>query len=75
MGKPFTALFFASVVTAAIALHFPFAAANEAKLLLRVERAHTQRLSPTDLEITGDIAGLPAGSARFLERKELLTFP
>ena len=74
MGKPFTALFFASVVTAALALHFPFAAATEAKLL-HVERANTQRLSPTDLEITGDIAGLPAGSTRFLERKDLLTFP
>ena len=37
-----------------------------------IARAHAKRLSPTDLEISGDIAGLPPGSTRFLAREDLL---
>lgn len=69
MRKLFTVLFCASVATTRIAHHLPFAA--EATPVL-IARAHTKRLSPTDLEISGDIAGLPPGSTRFLAREDLL---
>jgi mono/diheme cytochrome c family protein len=74
MRKLFTALFYASVASTAIAHHFPFAAATEDAPLL-IARAHTQRLSVTDLEIGGDIAGLPPGSTRFVPREDLLALP
>jgi mono/diheme cytochrome c family protein len=37
---------------------------------LRVERA-----SPSDLEVSGDLAGLPPGTTRYLTRDDLLTLP
>jgi len=74
MRKLFTAVFCATVVTTAIALRFSISGPTEAAPRL-IERAHTQRLSPTDLEISGEIAGLPAGSTRFLAREELLGLP
>ena len=38
-------------------------------------KAHSERSSPTDLEIGGDLASLPAGSTRYLTRGELLSLP
>ncbi|MFZ1158381.1 MAG: c-type cytochrome [Candidatus Sulfotelmatobacter sp.] len=38
--------------------------------LLRVERA-----SPSDLEVSGDLAGLAPGTTRYLKREDLLTLP
>src|SRR5215469_8775426 len=36
---------------------------------------HEQRQQPSDLEIGGDLAGLPTGSTRYVTRKELLAMP
>lgn len=36
---------------------------------------HTGRLSPTDLEIGGDLAGLPPGTTHYLTRDDLLALP
>lgn len=36
---------------------------------------HPARLSPIDLEIGGDLAGLPPGATRFLTRNDLLALP
>jgi mono/diheme cytochrome c family protein len=48
----------------------PTAAAVEPLLALRVERA-----SPSDLELSGDLLGLPPGTIRYLMRDDLLTLP
>jgi len=74
MRKRFTALFCASIVAAALALHFsPVAASSSAPSL--ISKAHTRRLSATDLALSGDLAGLPAGSVRYLSREDLLALP
>ncbi len=36
---------------------------------------HANRQAETDLEIGGDLAGLPPGSTRFVAYKDLLTLP
>jgi|SRR5579871_174625 len=36
---------------------------------------HEQRQQPSDLEIGGDLAGLPPGSTRYVAREELLALP
>jgi mono/diheme cytochrome c family protein len=36
---------------------------------------HTARTSPLDLEVGGDLAGLPANSTRYITREELLALP
>lgn len=36
---------------------------------------HTTRLSPSDLELGGEIKGLPAGSTRYITHDELLALP
>jgi mono/diheme cytochrome c family protein len=74
MRKRFTAVFCASIATAALALPFPFAAASSSTPSL-ISKAHSQRLAATDLAIGGDLAGLPAGSTRYLSRQDLLTLP
>lgn len=40
-----------------------------------VERAHSNRSAPGDLEIGGDLRGLPIGSTRYLTREDLLALP
>lgn len=40
-----------------------------------VERAHSTRSAVTDLEIGGDLRGLPPGSTRYLGREDLLDLP
>lgn len=37
--------------------------------------SHEKRQSPADLEISGDLAGLPSGSVRYITREELLAMP
>ena len=74
MRKASTAVFCTSIVAAALALHFSFAAASPPAPSL-ISKAHTQRLSATDLAISGDLAGLAAGSVRYLSREDLLTLP
>jgi mono/diheme cytochrome c family protein len=36
---------------------------------------HPARTSPLDLEVTGDLVGLPQGSARYIQREDLLKLP
>ena len=36
---------------------------------------HSARLSPTDLEVSGELAGLPAGATRYVTRDDLLALP
>jgi mono/diheme cytochrome c family protein len=48
----------------------PTAAAVDPLPLLHVERA-----SPADLEVSGDLAGVPPGTTRYLTRDDLLTLP
>jgi mono/diheme cytochrome c family protein len=36
---------------------------------------HPARSSPSDLEVAGELAGLPAGSVRYLTREDLLMLP
>jgi mono/diheme cytochrome c family protein len=38
-------------------------------------RLHAQRSAATDLEVGGDLAGLPAGSTRYITRGDLLALP
>jgi len=40
-----------------------------------ISKAAVQRAAPTDLEIGGDLASLPAGSTRYLSREDLLRLP
>jgi len=36
---------------------------------------HSDRMSPSDLELVGELAGLPAGTTRYLTRDDLLRLP
>jgi mono/diheme cytochrome c family protein len=36
---------------------------------------HVERASPSDLEVSGDLAGAPPGTTRYLTRDDLLTLP
>jgi len=38
-------------------------------------KMHAQRVSPAELEIGGDLAGLPVGTTRYLTRDDLLALP
>jgi hypothetical protein len=76
MPNRFTAVVCANVFVAAMMLHFALAAvqsrtAHDAKPVLK---ARTKRTGPTDLEIGGDIEGLP-GATGYLTREDLLTLP
>jgi mono/diheme cytochrome c family protein len=64
-------------VVAVIALYFTLAAAQSksAPLTKSILKAHTQRSSPTDLEIGGDVDGVPQGATRYLTREDLLALP
>ena len=73
MRKRFTSVFFASGVTLALALPFPTAASSGTPSL--ISKAHTERRSSVDLAVGGDLAGLPAGSTRYVGREDLLTLP
>jgi mono/diheme cytochrome c family protein len=72
-----TAVVCANVFAAAMMFHFALTAvqsrtAHGAKLVLK---AHTKRASPADLEIGGDVEGVPPGATRYLTRPDLLTLP
>jgi len=59
---------------AAIAIHFAVAIASS-EPAHPVVTGHSQRLSASDLEISGDLKGFSAGSVRYLTREDLLTLP
>jgi mono/diheme cytochrome c family protein len=54
----------------AVALLFASAASGQASLAL-----HEKRQVPQDLEVSGELAGLPPRSTRYLTRDELLAMP
>ncbi len=74
MRKRFTAVLFAAIVAVVLPPNVSFAAAGPAIRSL-IAKAHSQRVSDTDIAISGDLAGLPSGSARYLSREDLLTLP
>src|SRR5579863_2681725 len=49
-----------------------FATNGQAPLSLTL---HTERTSPLDLEVGGDLRGLPTGTTRYVTREELLKLP
>src|SRR5258708_36020717 len=55
------------VLAAAVLTALPVA---DSKAILRAERA-----SPGDLEVGGELAGLPAGSTRYVRYEDLLRLP
>lgn len=72
-----TAVVCVNVFAAAIMFHLAPAAVQSrsphgAKFVLQ---GHTKRTSPTDLEIGGDVEGVPPGARRYLTREDLLTLP
>ena len=77
MSNRSTAAVCALAFAAALILHFAPAAQSktahdDAKLILK---AHTQRASPSDLEIGGDIEGVPPSATHYLTREDLFTLP
>jgi mono/diheme cytochrome c family protein len=75
MRKRFTAVLCASLVAVALVLNLSFRVRASSSLPSLMSRAHSQRLSATDLSISGDLAGLAPGSTRYLSREDLLTLP
>lgn len=63
----------ASTFAVAVLLFFPAAQAFSALPLSA--RLHAERHSPGDLEISGNVEGVPAGAVRFLSREDLLALP
>jgi mono/diheme cytochrome c family protein len=48
---------------------------NSALPPVRDAQLHATRISPMDLEVGGELAGLPPGSIRYIRRDELLALP
>jgi len=69
-----TGVFCAIALAAAISLHSSHATTSPVSTGLAA-KSQAKRLSPSDLEIAGDIEGLSAGSTRYLSREDLLTLP
>jgi len=74
MPKRSTAILCAAVVVVTFPLHDVFGANSPATQNL-IAKAHSQRISESDLVISGDLAGLPAGRIRYLSRTDLLALP
>src|ERR1017187_8034844 len=77
--RPCCSLLAVVTILLAPALVPPFAreaaelqAANPSDLAIRLQAS---RSSPLDLEVSGDLVGLPAGTTRYLTRTELLRLP
>jgi mono/diheme cytochrome c family protein len=70
----FVFIFFFAIATVGTASssHARYHSSEPATL---ISKAHVQRGAPTDLEIGGDLASLPAGATRYLSREELLKLP
>ncbi len=73
MRKRSATVFFTCLGVVALALCFQSAAFSSTPNL--ISRAHSARLAATDLAISGDLAGLPSGSTRYLSREDLLSLP
>jgi len=71
MRDALTAVLCAAIAVGACTLLVP----NEASAAGLIERAHSQRLAASDLELGGDLQGAPAGTKRYLSRADLLTLP
>ena len=80
MPMRFAALPLASVVGLLLAAAAPSALDSGARQSTSTSPAtglilHSARTSPLDLEVSGDLAGLPAGAVRYVTRDELLALP
>jgi mono/diheme cytochrome c family protein len=65
----------ALVLSAAAALTFTLAFTPPKKPQASPLALYPTRQSPLDLEVSGDLLGLPPGSTRYITRKELLALP
>ncbi len=65
------AVLFALVVSCAA--HAARAQSSAGRAPSLVTKLHAQRLSPNDLELSGDLAGLARGETRYLTREDLLS--
>jgi mono/diheme cytochrome c family protein len=68
----FLVVFAIATVRTASSSHARYHSSKPATL---ISKAHVQKTAATDLEITGDLASLPAGGTRYLSREELLSLP
>ena len=57
---------------AAAAICAVYAASMQADARSLATKLHVSRTSPSDLEVSGDIAGVASGETRFLTREDLL---
>jgi mono/diheme cytochrome c family protein len=69
----FLIFLFATAINLRLAAARPHTGSSKFANLLA--KAREQRLSPLDLEIGGELAGLPAGSTRYLAREDLESLP
>jgi mono/diheme cytochrome c family protein len=60
---------------AAAGFIFPFDSARTAESATSPPSLHESRHAPSDLAISGELAGLPAGSTRYITRDSLLALP
>jgi mono/diheme cytochrome c family protein len=67
-------LFFVVLASASATDHFCAQAKSPASSVSRA-RLHEKRASALDLEVAGDLAGVPPGTIRYLRREDLLTLP
>jgi mono/diheme cytochrome c family protein len=68
----------ALLLAAGMALQFArrsSANATNTSPAIPIARLHRARLSPSDLEVGGDLAGLPSGETRYVTRDDLLALP
>jgi mono/diheme cytochrome c family protein len=65
----------AAIILFALALAAPLAHPQQPESTAPRLTLHNARQSPLDLEVSGDLLGLPPGSVRYITRKELLALP
>jgi mono/diheme cytochrome c family protein len=68
----------ALLLAAGMALHFArrsSANATATAPAVPIATLHRARVSPADLEVGGDLAGLPSGATRYITRDDLLALP
>jgi len=73
LHRVFSAIFVAAAITphfVSLPVHSQVAAKS-----LTVTHVHAERLATTDLELAGDLKGLPAGVIRYVSREDLLALP
>ena len=68
----------ALILSASLSLLVPktiVARGNAAGAALLASKLHVKRMSPDDLEVAGELVGVPTGTTRYLTRGDLLSMP